>query len=93
MKKIFKVDKDFNNSRFDKWFKSEVLDIPHSLIEKLIRKKNIKVNHKKTKTSYRVKLNDIVEIHGLDGFKKNIKKKKDLFIKHQRKIKKNMTVL
>ena len=92
MKKIFKVNKDFNNSRFDKWFKSEVLDIPHSLIEKLIRKKNIKVNHKKTKTSYRVKLNDIVEIHGLDGFKKNIKKK-DLYIKHQRLIKKNMTVL
>ena len=92
MKKIFKVDKDFNNSRFDKWFKSEVLDIPHSLIEKLIRKKNIKVNHKKTKTSYRVKLNDMIEIHGLNSFKK-ISKKKDLFIKHQRKIKKNMTVL
>ena len=79
MKKIFKVDKDFINSRFDKWFKSEVLDIPHSLIEKLIRKKNIKVNHKKTKTSYRVKLNDIVEIHGLDGFKKNIKKKRSIY--------------
>ena len=79
MKKIFNVDKDFNNSRFDKWFKSEVLDIPHSLIEKLIRKKNIKVNHKKTKTSYRVKLNDIVEIHGLDGFKKNIKKKRSIY--------------
>ena len=42
MKKIFKVDKDFNNSRFDKWFKSEVIDIPHSLIEKLIRKKTLK---------------------------------------------------
>ena len=36
MKKIFKVNKDFNNSRFDKWFKSKILDVPHSLIEKLI---------------------------------------------------------
>lgn len=79
MKRIFKVDKDFNNNRFDKWFKSEVLDIPHSLIEKLIRKKNIKVNQKKTKSSYRVKINDIVEIHGLDGFKKNIKKKRSIY--------------
>ena len=92
MKKIFKADKDFNNSRLDKWFKSEVLDIPHSLIEKLIRKKNIKVNRKKTKTSYRIKLNDMIEIYGLDGLKKNIKKK-DLFIKHQQWIKKNMIVL
>ena len=83
MKKIFKVDKDFNNSRLDKWFKSEILDVPHSLIEKLIRKRNIKVNRKKTKTSYRVQLNDLVEIHGLEDLKKNIKKK-DLFIKHQR---------
>ena len=79
MKKIFKADKDFNNSRLDKWFKSEVLDIPHSLIEKLIRKKNIKVNRKKTKTSYRIKLNDMIEIYGLDGLKKNIKKKRSIY--------------
>ena len=63
MKKIFKVNKDFNNSRFDKWFKSKILDVPHSLIEKLIRKRSIKVNHKRTKTSYRVQTNDLVEIY------------------------------
>ncbi len=79
MKKIFKVDKDFNNSRLDKWFKSEILDVPHSLIEKLIRKRNIKVNRKKTKTSYRVQLNDLVEIHGLEDLKKNIKKKRSIY--------------
>ena len=79
MKKIFKVNKDFNNSRFDKWFKSEILDIPHSLIEKLIRKRNIKVNYKRTKTSYRVQLNDLVEIHGLENLKKNIKKKRSVY--------------
>ena len=79
MKKIFKVNKDFNNSRFDKWFKSEILDIPHSLIEKLIRKRNIKVNFKRTKTSYRVQLNDLVEIHGLENLKKNIKKKRSVY--------------
>ena len=91
MKKIFKVNKDFNNSRLDKWFKSEILDIPHSLIEKLIRKKNIKVNRKRTKTSYRIKLNDMVEIHGLESLKKNIKKKRSIY-RASEIDKKNMTV-
>ncbi len=79
MKKIFKVNKDFNNSRFDKWFKSKILDVPHSLIEKLIRKRSIKVNHKRTKTSYRVQTNDLVEIYGLEVLKKNIKKKRSIY--------------
>ena len=38
----FIVEKDFHNSRFDKWFKSKVLNIPQSLIEKIIRKKKLK---------------------------------------------------
>ena len=30
MDKIFKVEKDFQNTRLDKWFKRNVLDLPHS---------------------------------------------------------------
>ena len=70
------VEKDFHNSRFDKWFKKKVLDIPQSLIEKMVRKNKVKVNKKKTKTSYRVQLNDIVEVYDLSKKKKSIKSKK-----------------
>ena len=37
-RKTFKVDKDYHNARFDKWFKNNVIDLPQSLVEKIIRK-------------------------------------------------------
>ena len=40
----FLVDKDYINSRLDKWFKRKVYDAPQSFIEKNIRRGNIKVN-------------------------------------------------
>ena len=43
----FTVNKDYNNSRFDRWFKEEILNLPNSLIQKLLRKNKIKVNNKK----------------------------------------------
>ena len=57
MIKKFVVEKDFHNTRFDRWFKNNVLDIPQGLIEKIIRKNQAKVNGKKTKSSYRVQEN------------------------------------
>ena len=33
MFKTYTVNNDFHGVRFDKWFKNEVLDIPHSLIK------------------------------------------------------------
>ena len=47
MPKSFTVDDDFNDSRLDKWFKLKVINLPHSLIEKIIRQNKIKVNKKK----------------------------------------------
>ena len=44
MPKSFTVDVDFNDSRLDKWFKNKVINLPHSLIEKIIRQNKIKVN-------------------------------------------------
>ena len=55
MPKIFRVDEDYKDSRLDKWFKKNVLDIPQSLIEKIKRLNKIKVNKHKTKSSYRLK--------------------------------------
>ena len=73
MIKKFEVEKDFHNTRFDRWFKHKVLDIPQGLIEKIIRKNQAKINGKKTKSSYRVQENDIIEIFNIDKIKKTEK--------------------
>jgi 23S rRNA pseudouridine955/2504/2580 synthase len=69
MKSKFIVKRDYHNTRFDRWFKHNVSDLPQSLIEKLIRKNKIKVNKKKTKTKYRVQSNDEIEIFNLENIK------------------------
>ena len=58
MKKIFSVKYDFVNARLDRWFRRNVCEVPQSLIEKNIRKGNIKVNNKKKKSSFKLKKND-----------------------------------
>ena len=79
MLKKFIVNKDYHNSRFDRWFKQNILNVPQSLIEKLVRKKKIKGNKQKVKTSYRVQINDIIELHGKDDFKSYKKSKKEKY--------------
>ena len=63
------VKKDYHDSRFDKWFKANVIDLPQSLIEKILRFNKIKINRKKIKSSYRVQSGDIVEIYDISKFK------------------------
>jgi 23S rRNA pseudouridine955/2504/2580 synthase len=79
MLKKFIVSKDYQDSRFDKWFRQNVFNVPQSLIEKLIRKKKIKINKKRTKTSYRVQVNDVVELYGVGNLKSNNKSKKEKY--------------
>ena len=64
----FKVNQPFNNVRLDKWFTQNVKKLPHSLIEKLIRTKKIKVNNKKVKSSYRLSTNDLVSVYNLEKY-------------------------
>ncbi len=63
------VKKDYHNSRFDRWFKANIIDLPQSLIQKILRLNKVKLNRKKVKTSYRVQLGDIVEIYDISKFK------------------------
>ena len=63
------VKLDYHNSRFDKWFKANVIDIPQSLIQKILRLNKVKINRKKIKSSYRVQSGDIVEIYDISKFK------------------------
>ncbi|MDC1096747.1 RluA family pseudouridine synthase [Pelagibacteraceae bacterium] len=73
MPQQYKVDKEYHNARFDRWFKSKVINLPQSLIEKILRKNKVKVNRKKTKTSSRLQLGDIIEVYDLSKFKEETK--------------------
>ena len=63
------VKKEYHNSRFDRWFKANIIDLPQSLIEKILRLNKIKINKKKIKSSYRVQTGDIIEIFDISKFK------------------------
>ena len=65
MKSIFQIKSDFENSRLDRWFRKNISDVPQSLIEKNIRKGNIKVNNSKKKSSYKLKLSDKISIYNI----------------------------
>ena len=73
MPKLYTVEKDYQNSRFDKWFKAKVINLPQSLIEKIIRLNKVKVNKMRVKSSYRVQFGDNVEIYNISKFKANDK--------------------
>ena len=57
------VKQDYHNSRFDRWFKANIINLPQSLIEKILRLNKIKINRKKIKSSHRVQSGDIIEIY------------------------------
>ena len=66
MKNIFLVKDDFVNSRLDRWFRKNVCDVPQSLIEKNIRKGNIKINYKREKSSYKLNKGDHIIVYNIN---------------------------
>ena len=86
MPKIFTVDKDYQDSRFDRWFKSKVINVPHSLIEKFIRRNKVKVNKKKIKSSYRLQTGDLIEIYDISKLKPVDKKEKIKYLPKKKEI-------
>jgi 23S rRNA pseudouridine955/2504/2580 synthase len=69
MPKTFIVDDEYHETRLDKWFKQKVINLPHSLIERIIRQNKIKLNKKKVKSSYRLQSGDLIEIYDISKFK------------------------
>ena len=65
MKKVFLVKEDFINSRLDRWFRKNVCEVPQSLIEKNIRKGNIKINNRKRKSSYKLQEKDQIVLYNI----------------------------
>jgi len=74
MKKIYIIKENDTSSRLDRWIKRNLSNIPQSLIEKNIRKGNIKVNNKKKKGSFKLTLNDKISVYNFN-FKANENKK------------------
>ena len=86
MPKSYTVDDDYNDSRLDKWFKNKVINLPHSLFEKILRQNKIKVNKKKTKSSYRLQTGDLIEIYDISKFKSVDKKEKTKYLPKKKEI-------
>ena len=86
MPKSYTVDDDYNDSRLDKWFKNKILNLPHSLLEKILRQNKIKVNKKKPKSSYRLQKGDLIEIYDISKLKSTDKKEKIKYLPKKKEI-------
>ncbi len=86
MEKIILVNKDFENSRIDKWIKKNICQVPQSFIEKNLRNKKVTVNKNKIKSSYKLKLNDKIYLNDFYP-KQNITKPKKKFNPSKKDIK------
>jgi 23S rRNA pseudouridine955/2504/2580 synthase len=88
MKKSYIVDKTCNEMRIDRWIRHSLGKIPQGLIEKYLRAGKIKINKKKIKSSYKVNVNDEIDLFNID-FKETIIQKKIKFEPSKEIIKSN----
>ena len=86
MPKSYTVEDDYHDSRLDKWFKNKIINLPHSLLEKILRQNKIKVNKKNTKSSYRLQTGDLIQIYNISKFKPVDKKEKIKYLPKKREI-------
>jgi len=89
MKKTHIIENDSVNTRLDRWFKRKISKVPQSLIEKNLRKGNIKVNGKKEQSSYKLQNKDIVVIHNLNFIPDKHNKKNNKYIVTKNDLKKS----
>ena len=75
MKKTYIVDSTFNDMRIDRYIRHMLGKIPQSFIEKNLRTGKIKLNKKKIKSSYKVKIKDQIDLFNLDIKDTTIQKK------------------
>tara|TARA_Y100000590_G_scaffold293096_1_gene330086 strand:+ start:561 stop:1475 length:915 start_codon:yes stop_codon:yes gene_type:complete len=88
MKKSYIVDYASSNMRLDRWIRNNLEKVPQGLIEKKLRIGKIKVNKKKIKSSYKLKIGDNISIFDL-FLKKNFLQEKKKFNPTKNIIKEN----
>ena len=86
MPKSYTIDDEYHDSRLDKWFKNKIINLPHSLFEKILRQNKVKVNKKKTKSSYRLQKGDLIEIYDISKLKPIDKKEKIKYLPKKKEI-------
>ena len=75
MKKSINVDATYAGMRIDRFLRKHFESIPQSLIEKSLRSGKIKLNKKKVKSSIKLQINDLIELHNFKINKKIITNK------------------
>ena len=75
MVKNYIVDPTCNNMRIDRWIRNTIVKIPQGLIEKSLRTGKIKVNKKKVKSSYKIQLNDKIDLYDFKFEDRTLQKK------------------
>ena len=88
MNKSFVVDSTFVDMRLDRFLRNKLGNLPQSLIEKNLRNGKIKLNKKKVKSSFKLKLNDRIVVFNL-SFQHRIKNDKVKFTPSNTTIKEN----
>ncbi len=78
MIKTFIVDSTCNNMRLDRWLRNKLGKFPQSLIEKNLRSGKIRLNKKKVKSSFKVRIGDKIDLFNFN-FKETIIQKQDKF--------------
>ncbi len=92
MKKTLIVDSRYKDMRIDRWIRNNLGKFPQSLIEKSLRNGKIRLNSKKVKSSYKVKINDQIDILDFE-FKERIQTKKIKFEPSKEIIKSNENLI
>ena len=92
MKKLFIVDKIYNNMRIDRFIRNYLGKIPQGLIEKNLRSGKIKLNKKKVKSSHKIQTDDNINIFNLN-FVEKIKKVEKKYHPSKQIIKKNENLI
>ncbi len=73
MNRSYKIKPIHATMRLDRWIKNNIGKYPQSLLEKSIRKGKIKLNKKKTNSSYKLKIGDEVSFYNFNYEFKKVK--------------------
>ena len=92
MKEIYLIDNNSSNTRLDRWFRRNISNVPQSLIEKNIRKGNIKVNDTKEKSSYKLQEKDRVIIYNKNFIPDKHKKKSSRYTATKKDLKQSTSI-
>ena len=88
MKKSYIVDSTCKDMRLDRWLRIKIGNIPQGLVEKYLRTGKIKLNKKRVKSSYKIKIKDEISLFNLK-FEEIIQKKKTKYLPSKEIIKSN----